>query len=54
MTKCSLYLPSLTKGGFVFLFIKNKWLFIASEGFSTLEKKHPDMLPEAMLPIQSV
>jgi hypothetical protein len=26
----------------LFLFIKNKWLFIASEGFSTLDKKSPD------------
>jgi hypothetical protein len=26
-----------------FLFIKYKRLFISSQGFSTLEKKHPDM-----------
>ncbi len=29
-----------------FSFIKNKRLFISSEGFSTLEKKRPDMLSE--------
>ncbi len=29
-----------------FLFIKNKWLFISSEGFSTLWKKCPDILSE--------
>jgi hypothetical protein len=29
-----------------FLFIKNERLFISSEGFSTLEKKRPDMLSE--------
>ncbi len=34
-----------------FLFIKNKQLFISTEGFSTLEKKRPDMW--AMLPFQS-
>ncbi len=36
------------------LFIKNKWLFISSEGFSTLEKKRPDMLSEdnAALPVR--
>jgi hypothetical protein len=29
-----------------FLFIKNKWLFISSEGFSTIEKKCSGMLSE--------
>jgi len=37
-----------------FLFIKNKRLFISSEGFSTLEKKRPDILSEgnAALPVR--
>jgi hypothetical protein len=52
MMKCSLYLPSLTNG-FVFLFIKNKWIFISSEGFSTLEKNALIRYQRAMLPIQS-
>jgi len=29
-----------------FLFIKNKWLLIYSEGFPALEKKRPDMFSE--------
>jgi hypothetical protein len=37
-----------------FLFIKNKWLFISAEGFSTLEKNALICYQRAMLlPIQS-
>jgi hypothetical protein len=36
-----------------FLFIKNKRLFISSEGFSTLEKNALICYQRAMLPIQS-
>jgi hypothetical protein len=37
-----------------FLVIKNKWLFISSEGFYALEKRYKkDMFQRAMLPIQS-
>jgi hypothetical protein len=36
-----------------FLFIKNKRLFISSEGFSTLEKNAMICYQRAMLPIQS-
>jgi hypothetical protein len=43
---------NILKGPIPFLFIKNKWLFISSEGFSTLEKNALICYQRAMLPLQ--